>query len=142
MLEDFDSTTIDWGNQPVGFPLWIQNHGKGTFGTGWFKKSAKGYQDQYSGFRSITNEGVTFSVFTKPGEITDTERLEFMLKKSRRVVVEMCFSHHEIYVEEGVMGDKKYSPVHVALPYEKWKKDDRLNYQRQAIDLAIIESKL
>lgn len=75
-------------------------------------------------------------------EITDTERLEFMLKKSRRVVVEMCFSHHEIYVEECFMGGKKYSPVHIALPYEKWEKGDRLIYQRQAIDLAITESKV
>ena len=75
-------------------------------------------------------------------EITDTERLEFMLKKSRKVVVEDCFRHHEIYVEEGFMGDKKYSPVHVGLPYKEWAPGDRLIYQRQAIDLAITESKL
>lgn len=75
-------------------------------------------------------------------EITDTERLKFMLKKSRKVVVEDCFRHHEIYVEEGFMGDKKYSPVHVALPYAEWEKGDRLCYQRQAIDLAIIETKV
>lgn len=74
-------------------------------------------------------------------EITDTERLEFMLKKSRKVVVEDCFRHHEIYVEEGFMGDKKYSPVHVGLPYKEWAPGDRLIYQRQAIDLAITESK-
>lgn len=73
--------------------------------------------------------------------ITDTERLEFMLKKSRKVVVEDCFRHYEIYVEEGFMGDKKYSTVHVGLPYKEWAPGDRLIYQRQAIDLAITESK-
>lgn len=75
-----------------------------------------------------------------PG-ITDTERLEFMLKKSRKVVVEDCYSRYEIYVEEGFMGDKKYSPVHVTIPYKDWATGERLHYQRQAIDLAITESK-
>lgn len=73
MLRGFDPSTIEWDNQPAEFPLWVQNHGKGTFGTGWFKKSLKGYEDQYGGFRTVANEGVAFSVFEKPGQITKTK---------------------------------------------------------------------
>ena len=74
--------------------------------------------------------------------ITDAERLEFILDKSRKVVVEMCYAHHEVYVEEGFMSDKKYSAVCITEEYNSWGKDDLMKYRRQAIDLAITESKL
>jgi len=80
-------------------------------------------------------------VATIASEIDDTARLEFMLGKSRKVVIENCFTRHEVYVEEGFMGDKKYSPVSVIRRFNLWTEDENLNYKRQAIDNAINESR-
>jgi hypothetical protein len=80
-------------------------------------------------------------------EITDTERLDFMLSKSRQVIVEIkgWFSkgrQYAVYVTQGTMQDIVYEAVRVV------KKDDETLVQnseegrkikREAIDLAINE---
>lgn len=79
--------------------------------------------------------------------ITDTERLDFMLCKSRKVVVEIegwgsGGRHYAVYVEEGFMSDKTYEAV-------RFTQEDDFNgvnphgvkIKREAIDLAINETK-
>lgn len=79
--------------------------------------------------------------------ITDTERLDFMLSKSRKVVVEITGwgsegSHYAIYVEEGTMGDKSYPAVEFSQEAQfKHTTPEGVATKRQAIDLAINESK-
>lgn len=76
--------------------------------------------------------------------ITDTQRLDFILKKCRKVVIEQVGyngsgdTFYEVYVEEGFMSDRKYPPVRLV-----GKSTTVINgeTQRQAIDLAINESK-
>jgi hypothetical protein len=79
--------------------------------------------------------------------ITDTERLDFILSKSRQVIVEIEGWSHEgrqyaVYVAQGTMQDIEYEAVRIV------KKDDETIVQnseegrkikRDAIDLAINE---
>lgn len=69
----------------------------------------------------------------------DSVRLEFMLSKGRKVIVEnMCNGDHEVYVEEGTMGDKKYPSVLAQNSSDmSWTSKEALALKRQAIDLAI-----
>lgn len=80
-------------------------------------------------------------------EITDTERLEFMLCKGRKVETEVtgwtesCICY-EIYVTECSMEDRKYSAVDHNAPVRLIaSSDEAMILKRQAIDLAITESK-
>lgn len=75
----------------------------------------------------------------------DSKRLDFMLSGSRQVVVELLGygasqRPYQIYVEEGVMGQKRYPAVHWQQPneveYDQHSKEV-LALKRQAIDLAI-----
>lgn len=48
----------------------------------------------------------------QPDALDDTARLNFMLEKHRKVVVELVPDrNYEVYVEEGFMGDKQYPAV-------------------------------
>lgn len=48
----------------------------------------------------------------QPDALDDTARLNFMLEKHRKVVVELVPGRrHEVYVEEGFMADQKYPAV-------------------------------
>ena len=70
--------------------------------------------------------------------LDDTQRLDFMLAKWRKVVAEVTPRNHEVYVEEGFMGDKTYPAVVVS--NEDWANLDKAGeaaIKRQAIDLAI-----
>jgi hypothetical protein len=77
-------------------------------------------------------------------EITDSERLVFMLEKHRQVVTaSVGFNGHgdnffEVYVQEGFMGEKRY-------PSAKFTGNlttkTAFATKREAIDLAIIESR-
>lgn len=70
--------------------------------------------------------------------ITDTQRLDFMLARWRKVVSEVTPRNHEVYVEEGFMGDKSYPAVVVSNDdWAKLDKDGEAAIKRQAIDLAI-----
>lgn len=74
-----------------------------------------------------------------PVDHNDTQRLDFMLCKCRKVCVEALYNgNHEIYVEEGFMGEKKY-PAALALDSGdiKWNSPEGMALKRQAIDLAI-----
>ena len=80
-------------------------------------------------------------------QITDTERLDFMLLKHRKVIVSLVGigtrgRSFEVYVEEGFMASREYTPVLVHAPegnFENVPNGDEI--KRQAIDLAINESK-
>ena len=79
--------------------------------------------------------------------INDTERLDFMLCESRKVVVEIegwgsAGRHYAVYVEEGFMSDHQAPAVRFTQE-EDFNVADAggLHIKRQAIDLAIIESK-
>lgn len=76
--------------------------------------------------------------------ITDSQRLDFMLDKCRKVVTEISgfgdgITHYEIYVEEGYMSDKTYKSVKHS--GDDFSRHGELGHQlqRQAIDLAIKE---
>ncbi len=72
--------------------------------------------------------------------ITDTDRLNFMLVKHRHVVIEQLpWGTHEVYVEEGFMGDKRYRSVTVKGELPNHDTDAAQSIKRQAIDLAINE---
>lgn len=71
----------------------------------------------------------------------DTMRLDFILEKPRKVVIERLpsggdFDRLEIYVEEGVMGDQRYPAVTFS---GDWKSDAKraAETKRQAIDAAL-----
>ena len=67
--------------------------------------------------------------------ITDTQRLDFMLGKYRKVVVERIgMGYFSLCVEEGFMGDKKYPSIEFN---EASSIEEILAQKRQAIDLAI-----
>lgn len=67
-------------------------------------------------------------------EFTDTQRLDFMLSKYRKVVVEVLpFGCRDIYVEEGFMGDKTYGAVRLTNPSAQ--EEERA--KRKAIDIAL-----
>lgn len=80
-------------------------------------------------------------------EITDTERLDFMLSKGRKVVTELTGwssenTCYDIYVTEGSMEDRKYTAVsHDHVGHMKASTDIARKLKREAIDLAITESK-
>lgn len=65
----------------------------------------------------------------------DTERLDFILCKSRTVATEILPDGYALYVEEGLMGEKVYPQVKASIVG----KENRKSLQRQAIDLAITE---
>lgn len=83
----------------------------------------------------------------EPEGITDTERLDFMLSKSRKVAVEITGwgsegSHYAVYVEEGTMGGKSYPAVEFAQETQfMHNTPEGVATKREAIDLAINESK-
>lgn len=79
--------------------------------------------------------------------ITDTERLDFMLEKHRKLIISLTGigtrgRAYEVYVEEGFMGSREYTPVCVKAPEGNFQDvHNAAEYKRQAIDLAINESK-
>lgn len=92
-----------------------------------------------------------FRVFLNPpqtpevkDEITDTERLDFMLSKGRQVVVEIEGwgsegRHFAVYVTQGVMSDREYPAVKFTCEDFKGGSDEGRKIKREAIDLAINE---
>jgi hypothetical protein len=77
-------------------------------------------------------------------EISDSERLVFLIEKHRSITIEIVGSNglgdtfYQVYVEEGFMGDRKYPAVHVTGNINTCMS---LATKREAIDLAIIESR-
>jgi hypothetical protein len=79
-------------------------------------------------------------------EISDTERLDFILRKGRQVVTEIEGwgsegRHYAIYVTEGVMDDKEYPAVRFTAESFSQISEEGRKIKREAIDLAIIESR-
>ena len=80
-------------------------------------------------------------------QITDTERLDFMLSEHRKVVIEIegwgsLGRHYAVYVEEGFMGDRQYDGVRFTQQEEfSGSSEQGAKIKREAIDLAINESK-
>lgn len=79
-------------------------------------------------------------------EITDTERLDFMLSKGRQVITEVEGwgsegRHYAVYVEEGTMADRKYDAVRFTAEDHSSRSPEGLKIKREAIDLAIIQSR-
>jgi hypothetical protein len=67
-------------------------------------------------------------------EFSDTERLDFMLSKSRKVVVEVRpYGGRDIYVEEGFMGTRTYGAVCLTNPSAQ----EEGQAKRLAIDIAL-----
>lgn len=67
-------------------------------------------------------------------EFTDTERLDFMLSKSRKVVVEVRpYGGRDIYVEEGFTGTTTYGAVCLTNPSAQVEGQAK----RLAIDIAL-----
>lgn len=80
--------------------------------------------------------------------ITDTERLDFMLEKHRKVVVSLIGigtqgRGFDVYIEEGFMANREYTPVRV-FAVEGGLQDlpNATEIKREAIDRAINESKV
>ncbi|MCQ9423426.1 hypothetical protein NRB16_07815 [Pseudomonas sp. LJDD11] len=71
---------------------------------------------------------------------TDSQRLDFILLKCRKVVVERVPGGSQVYVEEGFMSDKTYPSIDVA---GEWKNDsaEALQVRRRAIDAALPKGK-
>lgn len=68
-------------------------------------------------------------------DFTDTQRLDFMLKNFRKVIVEVLpFGGRDIYVEEGFMGDKTYGAVRLTNPSAL----EEEQAKRTAIDIALL----
>jgi hypothetical protein len=83
----------------------------------------------------------------EPEGITDTERLNFMLDKCRKVVVEIEGwgsegRHFAVYVEEGFMSDKTYQAVRLTQEELDGASEQGRQIKREAIDLAINETKV
>ena len=84
----------------------------------------------------------------EPEGISDTERLDFMLRKSRKVVVEIEGwgsegRHYAVYVEEGFMGDHQAPAVRFTQQEDFNGVDPHdVKIKREAIDLAINETKV
>lgn len=108
------------------------------------KKGSVGLPEELVGHAKDFLQG-TFT--PEPEGITDTERLDFMLSKSRKVVVEITGwgsegSHYAVYVEEGTMGGKSYPAVEFAQETQfMHNTPEGVATKREAIDLAINESK-
>lgn len=82
----------------------------------------------------------------KPAGITDTERLNFMLDKSRKVVVEIEGwgsegRHFAVYAEEGTFGGPSYPAVRFTQEDLDGASEHGRQIKREAIDLAINETK-
>jgi hypothetical protein len=78
--------------------------------------------------------------------ITDTERLDFMLSKGRRVVTEIegwgsRGQYYAVYVTQGTFEDIKYPAVCFTAEDYKASSEEGRKITREAIDLAIIESR-
>lgn len=82
-----------------------------------------------------------------PDEITDSERLEFLLRKGRQVVVEIEGwgsegRHYAVYVTEGTFDDVKYPAVRFSQEEDfSGVSEEGFKVKREAINLAIIESR-
>lgn len=76
-------------------------------------------------------------------KITDTERLDFMLDKARKLVYEVVgyngrgTSFIDVYVEEGFMSDRRFAAIHTEV--QNLSEDCTPQIKREAIDLAILE---
>lgn len=69
--------------------------------------------------------------------LNDTARLDFMLEKHRKVVVELIPGRcHEVYIEEGFMGDEQYPAVTHSGDWDDSSAAAK-GAKRQAIDAAI-----
>lgn len=67
-------------------------------------------------------------------EFTDTQRLDFLLEKFRKVVVEVLpYGGRDIYVEEGFMGTKTYGVFRLTHPTDQ----EEAHAKRMAIDIAL-----
>lgn len=66
----------------------------------------------------------------------DAERLDFILTKCRKVVVEMLPRGRDVYVEEGVMGERTYPAIHRDKDWPAGSAED-FALKRQAIDAAM-----
>lgn len=76
---------------------------------------------------------------TQPAALDDTARLNFMLEKHRKVVVELVLvpgRRHEVYVEEGFMADEQYPAVTHAGDWADFSAAAK-EVKRKAIDAAI-----
>lgn len=59
---------IDWDNQPIGFPLWLEGIGEHSCWSGWYKKQGEIYKCMDGGqFREVRN-GQFFIVHKKPAD--------------------------------------------------------------------------
>lgn len=80
---------------------------------------------------------------SETSEITDTDRLDFMLEKSRKLVYEVVgysgrgTSWIDIYVEQGFMAARRFEAIRAEV--ENLSVDHTPEQKRAAIDLAIIE---
>lgn len=78
-------------------------------------------------------------------EITDTERLDFMLEKHRKLIYEVVgydgrgSSFIDIYVEQGFMADRRFEAIRAKV--ENLSVDHTPEQKRAAIDLAIIQTR-
>lgn len=73
-----------------------------------------------------------------PTQHPDTARLDFMLLKCRKVVIERVPEASDVYVEEGFMSDTRYSTVTVAGEWSN-ESESAAKARRNAIDLAMTE---
>lgn len=73
----------------------------------------------------------------QPAVLDDTARLNFMLEKHRKVVIELLPGRrHEVYVEEGFMADEQYPSVTHAGDWADGSAAAK-EVKRKAIDAAI-----
>lgn len=90
-----------------------------------------------------TASNIAAEIQSRPDAITDTERLDFMLDKSRKLVYEVVgysgrgTSFIDVYVEQGFMSDRKFDAVRIEV--QSSDKCCAPETKREAIDLAIIE---
>ncbi|MEZ3136989.1 hypothetical protein ACBG90_20005 [Stutzerimonas kunmingensis] len=73
----------------------------------------------------------------QPDALDDTARLNFLLEKHRKVVVELVpGQRHEVYVEEGFMADEQYPVITHAGAWADGSAEAK-EVKRKAIDAAI-----
>lgn len=83
----------------------------------------------------------------KPEDTSDTQRLEFILGGNRKVIKEITSQndeggyHFKVYVAEGSWEEYRYPCVRYTGKSLNWGIGEGLEIQRQAIDLAIEQSK-
>lgn len=84
---------------------------------------------------------------TETSEITDSVRLEFLLRKGRQVVTEIEGwgsegRHYAIYVTQGTMGDHEFPAVRFTRGDDfDSTSEEAFKFKREAIDLAIHEDR-